>query len=64
MGELARLEWPVRVSSTSARRRAVEALTRGIVAKLLHDPTVNVKAAAGSPRGEQLAHALQQLFDL
>jgi len=44
--------------------RAVDALTRGLVAKLLHDPTVNVKSAAGSPRGEQLAHALQQLFDL
>ena len=43
---------------------AVEALTRGLVAKLLHDPTVNLKVSAGSPRGEQLAHALQQLFDL
>jgi glutamyl-tRNA reductase len=43
---------------------AVEALTKGLVAKLLHDPTVNLKVAAGSPRGEQLAHALQQLFDL
>jgi len=43
---------------------AVEALTRGIVAKLLHDPTVRVKAGAGTPSGEQLAQALRQLFDL
>jgi glutamyl-tRNA reductase len=44
--------------------RAVEALSRGIVAKLLHDPTINLKAAAGSPTGEQLAQALRQLFGL
>jgi glutamyl-tRNA reductase len=47
-----------------ASAQAVEALTRGIVAKLLHDPVVNVKAAAGTPPGEQLAQALRQLFDL
>jgi glutamyl-tRNA reductase len=44
--------------------RAVEALTKGIVAKLLHDPTVNLKAGVGTPAGEQLARALRQLFDL
>jgi glutamyl-tRNA reductase len=43
---------------------AVEALTRGIVAKLLHDPTVGLKDAAGTPRGERLAEALRDLFDL
>ncbi|MGZ4710805.1 MAG: glutamyl-tRNA reductase, partial [Acidimicrobiales bacterium] len=40
---------------------AVEALTRGIVAKLLHDPTVGLKDAAGTPRGERLAEALRDL---
>ncbi|MCL2395653.1 MAG: glutamyl-tRNA reductase [Acidimicrobiaceae bacterium] len=44
--------------------RAVEALTRGIVAKLLHEPTVGVKAQAGSVEGEQLAAALKKLFEL
>jgi glutamyl-tRNA reductase len=44
--------------------RAVEALTRGIVAKMLHEPTVNLKAGVGTPTGEQLAQALRQLFDL
>jgi glutamyl-tRNA reductase len=44
--------------------RAVEALTRGIVAKLLHDPSVHLKAGAGTPAGEQLAESLRQLFQL
>jgi glutamyl-tRNA reductase len=43
---------------------AIEALTRGIVAKLLHQPTVRVKEAAGSGRGELYADALSALFDL
>ena len=43
---------------------AIEALTRGIVAKLLHEPTVRVKEAAGSGRGELFADALTALFDL
>ncbi len=47
-----------------AQIRAVEALTRGIVGKLLHDPTVNLKAGVGTPSGEQLAQAMRQLFDL
>ena len=34
------------------------------MAKLLHDPTVGLKDAAGSPRGERLAEALRDLFDL
>jgi glutamyl-tRNA reductase len=43
---------------------AVEALTRGIVAKLLHDPTVKVKEAAGSGRSEIYADTLTALFGL
>jgi glutamyl-tRNA reductase len=46
------------------QREAVEALTRAIVAKLLHEPTVQLKDAAGTPRGERLADALRDLFDL
>jgi glutamyl-tRNA reductase len=42
----------------------VEALTRAIVAKLLHDPTVALKDAAGSVRGERLVESLRDLFDL
>jgi glutamyl-tRNA reductase len=46
------------------QRQAVEAMTKGIVAKLLHEPTVNLKAAAGDGDGELLADALHRLFDL
>jgi glutamyl-tRNA reductase len=61
--ELARQE--ARLGALDDRqRRAVDALTRGIVAKLLHEPTVNVKANAGSLEGDRLAAALQRLFDL
>jgi glutamyl-tRNA reductase len=48
----------------ASERRAVEALTKGIVAKLLHDPTVNLKAAASDDRGERLAAALAELWSL
>jgi len=47
-----------------AQLEAVEGLTKGIVAKLLHEPTVGLKDAAGSPKGERLADALRDLFDL
>jgi glutamyl-tRNA reductase len=42
----------------------VETITRRTVAKLLHEPTVRAKEAAGSPRGDRLAEALRNLFDL
>jgi glutamyl-tRNA reductase len=45
-------------------RNAVEALTSGIVNKLLHEPTVRLKDAAGTARGELYADALASLFDL
>jgi glutamyl-tRNA reductase len=54
-----------RLASLGERERdTVEALTRGIVAKLLHGPTAEVKDAAGTPEGQRLASALRQLFDL
>ena len=46
------------------QRAAVDAATRAALAKLLHEPTVRLKDAAGSPRGERLAEALRDLFDL
>jgi len=54
-----------RLESLSAEdRELVDMVTRRVVAKLLHDPTVRLKEAAGSPRGERLAEALRTLFDL
>lgn len=46
------------------QREAVEALTKGIVNKILHEPTVRLKDAAGRARGERLAESLRDLFDL
>jgi glutamyl-tRNA reductase len=46
------------------QRQAVEALTRGIIGKLLHDPQLALKDAAGSPRGDRLVAALRDLFAL
>jgi glutamyl-tRNA reductase len=47
-----------------SERDAVESLTRSIVAKLLHEPSVRLKAQAGTPQGERNAAALRDLFDL
>jgi glutamyl-tRNA reductase len=49
---------------TPREREAVEGLTRGIVNKLLHEPTVRLKDAAGTARADRLADALRALFDL
>src|SRR5207237_3210563 len=49
-GELERLK--ARLGGLDDRQRdAVDALTRGIVAKLLHEPTVKLKDAAGTAKG-------------
>ena len=42
----------------------VDALTKSVLAKLLHEPTMLLKETAGSPRGERLVEALRILFDL
>lgn len=46
------------------QREAVEALTRGIINTLLHDPTVRLKELADAGGAEHHAHALRELFDL
>jgi glutamyl-tRNA reductase len=51
-------------SLTPEQREAVEQVTRGLVNKLLHDPTVRLKDAAGSARGDLYADALSALFAL
>ena len=51
-------------SLDDAGRAEVDALTKAILAKLLHDPTTVLKESAGTPRGERLAEALRALFDL
>ncbi len=51
-------------SLTDEQRDAIESLTQGILGKILHDPSVSLNEAAGSPRGERLADALRELFNL
>lgn len=47
-----------------AEREAVEALARGIAAKLLHDPIVRLKELAGPGSERTYAELLARLFDL
>jgi glutamyl-tRNA reductase len=42
----------------------VESITRGIVNKLLHSPSVKLREAMGTPSGERIAAAVRDLFDL
>lgn len=49
---------------TPDQRAAVEEATRAVVNKVLHSPTVRLKDSANSLRGERLAAALRELFDL
>jgi len=42
----------------------VDAVTRSVLAKLVHEPTMLLKETAGTPRGERLVEALRLLFDL
>jgi glutamyl-tRNA reductase len=63
LGELVR--FASRLDGLDDRQRsAVEAMTRGLVAKLLHAPSVRLKDDAGTPRGERNASALRDLYDL
>jgi glutamyl-tRNA reductase len=48
----------------AAESEAVEALTRAIIAKLLHEPSVRLRAQAGTPQGERNAAAVRDLFDI
>jgi glutamyl-tRNA reductase len=52
------------VSLTPEQLEIVESLTNGIVAKILHTPSVHLKQAAGTPQGERLAAAVRDLFNL
>lgn len=47
-----------------ADRDLIEQLTKRLVAKLVHTPTVQLKEAAGTVRGTRMADALRSLFDL
>lgn len=62
-GEVERLSGKLR-DLDDDEREAVEALSKGIVNTLLHDPTVRLKDLADAGGAEHYAHALRELFDL
>lgn len=45
-------------------RERLEQFSRALVAKLLHEPTVVLKTAAGTAKGHRLADSVRDLFDL
>ncbi len=54
-----------RLSTLDVRQQAaVETLVAGVIGKLLHEPTVRLKDAAGTARGERLAETLRDLYNL
>ncbi len=62
-GEIARFSARLERLDPDARE-LVEAITRGLIGKLLFDPVTQVKESAGTAQGERLAQSLRQLFDL
>lgn len=62
-GELARVEGAWDTLSDADRER-LEALTKAIVNKLLHEPTVRARAAARESEGLRHLESLQHLFGL
>lgn len=49
---------------SATQMEAVDAVTKAVLAKLLHDPSVKLRDSAGSARGERLAESIRDLFDL
>jgi glutamyl-tRNA reductase len=45
-------------------RELVDVLSKRLVQKLLHEPTVQLKKSAGTNRGERLTETVRSLFDL
>ncbi|MBI4421806.1 MAG: glutamyl-tRNA reductase, partial [Gemmatimonadetes bacterium] len=45
-------------------RDRVEQLTRALMNKFLHNPTIRLRSAAGNGHGSQIAEAVRYLFDL
>jgi glutamyl-tRNA reductase len=46
------------------QREIIEVMTRGIINKLLHEPTVRLKEKAGDADGAEYEHVLSELFGL
>ena len=51
-------------SLSDADRRRVEAMARAVASRLLHEPTLRVKRAAGDDDAYTYVNALRELFGL
>ena len=49
---------------SDADRETIDSLTKAILSKLLHEPSVRLKSGAGTPQGDRNAAAVRDLFDL
>lgn len=49
---------------SDAERDLLDAVTRSLMAKVAHEPTVALKESAGTMRGERLMEAARDLFGL
>ena len=49
---------------TPQQREVVDALTRSLLAKVAHEPTLALKESVGTPRGERLVEAARLFFGL
>jgi glutamyl-tRNA reductase len=45
-------------------QQAIDALTRSLLNKLLHSPTVRLREAAGNGRGTSVLDSIRYLFEL
>ena len=63
-GRARALPHPARRRSTTASSTRSRRSPAGIIGKLLHEPSVALKDAAGSTRGDRLVAALRELFAL
>jgi glutamyl-tRNA reductase len=52
------------VNLTPEQRQAVEALTRGIMNKILHGPITELKSGAGQPEQVDLVRLVRKIFGL
>jgi glutamyl-tRNA reductase len=51
-------------SLSQADRERLEVMSRAVVSRLLHEPTLRLKGSAGEGRSYLYVHALRELFGL
>jgi glutamyl-tRNA reductase len=49
---------------TAQQQEAIDALTRGIINKIAHEPIAEMRRKANDPEGTQLVHMIRKLFRL